>query len=48
MGYVFASTYNSFFFYVGVNAFVMLALGMLVVRARVKTQTMIGDGDGKQ
>lgn len=47
MGYVFASTYNSFFFYVGVNALLMLALGMLVVRARVKTQTMIGDGDGK-
>jgi uncharacterized membrane protein YecN with MAPEG domain len=47
MGYVFASTYNSFFFYTGVNAFIMLVLGMLVVRARVKTQTEIGDGGGK-
>jgi uncharacterized membrane protein YecN with MAPEG domain len=46
MGNVFASTYNSFFFYVGVNAFIMLVLGMLVVRARVKTRTEIGDGGG--
>ncbi|HVZ70086.1 MAG TPA: MAPEG family protein [Rhizomicrobium sp.] len=47
MGNVFASAYNSFFLYVGINAFVMLVLGMLVVRARVKTRTEIGDGGGK-
>src|SRR5437899_6816076 len=30
--------------YVTLNAIIMLALGMLVVRARVKTKTPIGDG----
>jgi uncharacterized membrane protein YecN with MAPEG domain len=30
--------------YVAVNALIMLVLGMLVVRARVKTKTAIGDG----
>lgn len=46
MSNVFASTYNSFYLYVGINAFIMLVLGMLVVRARVKTRTEIGDGAG--
>lgn len=32
--------------YVAVNAVVMLVLGMLVVRARVVTNTQIGDGGG--
>ena len=31
-------------FYAAVNALIMLVLGMLVVRARVKTRTEIGDG----
>lgn len=44
---VFVSTYNSFFFYTAVNALIMLVLGLLVTRARVKTQTEIGDGGGK-
>lgn len=43
---VFQSAYNSFFFYTGVNALIMLILGMLVVRARVRTRTEIGDGGG--
>ena len=30
--------------YVAANAFIMLTLSMLVVRARVKTETPIGDG----
>jgi uncharacterized protein len=30
--------------YVALNALIMLVLGMLVVRARVKTRTEIGDG----
>ncbi len=44
MGYVFESTYNSFFVYVGVNALIMLVLALLVSRARWKTQTSMGDG----
>ncbi len=31
-------------FYAAINALIMLVLGMLVTRARVKTQTAIGDG----
>lgn len=31
-------------FYAAINALIMLALGMLVVRARVRTRTEIGDG----
>jgi uncharacterized protein len=31
-------------FYAALNAFIMLVLAMLVVRARVKTRTEIGDG----
>ena len=31
-------------FYAAINALLMLILGMLVVRARVKTRTEIGDG----
>ncbi|HTO41334.1 MAG TPA: MAPEG family protein [Rhizomicrobium sp.] len=44
MGNVFASGYGSFYFYVAVNAAIMLALAVLVVRARQGTQTAIGDG----
>ncbi len=33
-------------FYAAINAALMLILGMLVVRARVKTRTEIGDGAG--
>lgn len=40
----FNEPFHMFAFYAAVNAFVMLVLGMLVVRARVKTQTEIGDG----
>lgn len=31
-------------FYAAINALLMIVLGMLVVRARVKTRTEIGDG----
>src|SRR5262249_1746143 len=31
-------------FYAAINALIMLVLGMLVVRARLKTRTEIGDG----
>jgi uncharacterized membrane protein YecN with MAPEG domain len=31
-------------FYAAINALIMLVLGMLVVRARVRTRTEIGDG----
>ena len=31
-------------FYAAINALIMLVLGMLVVRARMKTRTEIGDG----
>ncbi|HEX4304125.1 MAG TPA: MAPEG family protein [Rhizomicrobium sp.] len=31
-------------FYAAINALIMLVLGMLVVRARVRTKTEIGDG----
>jgi hypothetical protein len=36
--------FHAFGFYAAINALVMLILGVLVVRARVKTQTDIGDG----
>jgi uncharacterized protein len=36
--------FHSFAFYVAINAFVMLVLAILVVRARLKTRTDIGDG----
>ncbi len=36
--------YHIFALYAALNALIMLVLGRLVVRARVKTQTPIGDG----
>lgn len=41
---IFESSYYAFGFYTAINALIMLILGMLVTRARVKTQTDIGDG----
>lgn len=42
---LFKSSFFSFAFYVAINALIMLVLGILVTRARVKTQTPIGDGN---
>jgi uncharacterized membrane protein YecN with MAPEG domain len=42
---LFESSFFSFAFYVAINALIMLVLGVLVTRARVKTQTPIGDGN---
>jgi uncharacterized membrane protein YecN with MAPEG domain len=44
MSLIFESSYYAFGFYVALNALVMLVLSVLVVRARVTTQTNIGDG----
>jgi hypothetical protein len=44
MSLLFESSYYAFGFYVAVNALIMLILSILVVRARVSTQTQIGDG----
>jgi uncharacterized membrane protein YecN with MAPEG domain len=44
MSLLFESGYYAFGFYVALNALIMLILSMLVVRARVATQTTIGDG----
>ncbi|MBI1329636.1 MAG: glutathione S-transferase [Alphaproteobacteria bacterium] len=41
----FESTFQSCAFYTGTNALIMLILSVLVVRARVTTQTAIGDGN---
>jgi len=41
---IFESSYYAFGFYTALNALILLVLGMLVVRARVRTQTDIGDG----
>jgi hypothetical protein len=41
---LFESSIYAFGFYAAVNALIMLVLSMLVVRARVRTQTPIGDG----
>jgi hypothetical protein len=41
---LFESSFYSFAFYVAINALIMLVLGILVTRARVQTQTPIGDG----
>jgi len=40
----FTEPFHVFGFYVAVNALIMLVLALFVVRARVKTQTIIGDG----
>jgi uncharacterized membrane protein YecN with MAPEG domain len=41
---LFQSSVYAFGFYTALNAFIMLVLGILVTRARVATQTEIGDG----
>jgi hypothetical protein len=41
---LFESSIYAFGFYAALNALIMLVLSVLVVRARVKTQTPIGDG----
>jgi len=43
MSLLFESSYYAFGFYTALNALIMLVLGMLVTRARVRTQTDIGD-----
>jgi len=43
MSLLFESSYYAFGFYTALNALIMLILGMLVTRARVRTQTDIGD-----
>jgi uncharacterized protein len=43
MSLLLESSYYAFGFYAALNALIMLILGMLVTRARVKTQTDIGD-----
>ncbi|HEY1837467.1 MAG: MAPEG family protein [Rhizomicrobium sp.] len=44
---LFESSFYSFAFYVAINALIMLVLGILVTRARMNTQTPIGDGGGR-
>ncbi len=44
MSLLFQSSLYAFGFYVALNALIMLVLSILVVRARVSTQTEIGDG----
>lgn len=44
MSILFQSSLYAFGFYTALNALLMLVLGILVVRARVTTQTLIGDG----
>jgi hypothetical protein len=46
MSLLLESGFYAFGFYVALNALIMLVLSVLVSRARVATQTMIGDGDG--
>jgi len=41
---VFMEPFHAFAIYLAINAFILLILGILVVRARVTTQTDIGDG----
>jgi uncharacterized membrane protein YecN with MAPEG domain len=43
MSLLFESSLYAFAFYTALNALIMLVLGMLVTRARVTTQTDIGD-----
>jgi len=40
----FMEPFHAFAIYLAVNAFILLILGLMVVRARVRTQTDIGDG----
>jgi uncharacterized membrane protein YecN with MAPEG domain len=44
MSLLLESSYYAFAFYAALNALIMLIFGMLVTRARVRTQTDIGDG----
>ncbi len=44
MSLLLQSSLYAFGFYAALNAFIMLVLSILVVRARVVTQTAIGDG----
>lgn len=44
MSLLFQSSLYAFGFYAALNALIMLMLSILVVRARVSTQTEIGDG----
>jgi uncharacterized membrane protein YecN with MAPEG domain len=44
MSLLLQSSLYAFGLYVALNAFIMLALSVLVVRARALTRTMIGDG----
>jgi hypothetical protein len=44
MSLLFESSFYAFGFYTALNALIMLVLGMLVTRARVRTHTDIGDG----
>jgi uncharacterized protein len=44
MSLLLESSFLSFAVYVALNALIMLVLGILVTRARVQTQTPIGDG----
>jgi uncharacterized membrane protein YecN with MAPEG domain len=44
MALLFQASVYAFGFYVALNALIMLVLSILVVRARVSTQTEIGDG----
>jgi uncharacterized membrane protein YecN with MAPEG domain len=44
MSILWQSSLYAFGFYVALNAFIMLVLGILVTRARVVTKTDIGDG----
>jgi len=44
MSLLLQSSLYAFGFYTALNALIMLVLGILVVRARVATQTEIGDG----
>jgi hypothetical protein len=46
MSLLLESGFYAFGFYVALNALIMLVLSVLVSRARVATQTMIGDGGG--
>ncbi|HEY1709158.1 MAG TPA: MAPEG family protein [Rhizomicrobium sp.] len=41
---IFTDGYHIFALYAALNGLILLVLGLLVVRARVKTQTLIGDG----
>ena len=39
-----SDSFHAFAIYAALNGLIMLVLGILVVRARIATQTLIGDG----